>query len=182
MAADIYQGDLLEGWYQDWCLFERERLQNMHLTMLEKLLNSCEARGEYELGLNYGVRVLRYDHARERTHRRMMRLYYLAGERTAALRQYERCVEALRKDLGVEPTSNTKALYRQIREDRLQPVQGVPCVILKAASNDADGDDVAAMLADTLKRLKSYQLVLSALQQRIQQDIHTIENILANPR
>jgi len=27
--VDLYQGDLLEGWYQDWLLCERERLQNM---------------------------------------------------------------------------------------------------------------------------------------------------------
>src|SRR6266852_2020965 len=27
-AVQLYKGDLLDGWYQDWCLFERERLQN----------------------------------------------------------------------------------------------------------------------------------------------------------
>jgi len=31
----LYQGDLLEGWYQDWCLYERERLQQMYLIMLD---------------------------------------------------------------------------------------------------------------------------------------------------
>jgi DNA-binding SARP family transcriptional activator len=25
-AVQLYRGDLLEGWYQDWCLYERERL------------------------------------------------------------------------------------------------------------------------------------------------------------
>lgn len=28
-AVSLYRGDLLEGWYQDWCVFERERLQSM---------------------------------------------------------------------------------------------------------------------------------------------------------
>jgi hypothetical protein len=28
-AVNLYCGDLLEGWYQDWCLFERERLQSI---------------------------------------------------------------------------------------------------------------------------------------------------------
>jgi DNA-binding SARP family transcriptional activator len=27
-AVQLYQGNLLEGWYQDWCLYERERLLN----------------------------------------------------------------------------------------------------------------------------------------------------------
>lgn len=42
-AVKLYQGDLLEGWYQDWCLYERERLQNMYLAMLDKLMGYCEA-------------------------------------------------------------------------------------------------------------------------------------------
>src|ERR1700675_3189640 len=41
-AIGLYQGDLLEGWYQDWCLYDRERLQNMYLSMLGRLMASCE--------------------------------------------------------------------------------------------------------------------------------------------
>src|SRR3712207_6628346 len=37
-AVEVYKGDLLDGWYQDWCLFERERLQNAYLSILEKLM------------------------------------------------------------------------------------------------------------------------------------------------
>jgi DNA-binding SARP family transcriptional activator len=29
-AVEIYDGDLLERWYQDWCLYEHERLQNIY--------------------------------------------------------------------------------------------------------------------------------------------------------
>ena len=102
-AVELYRGDLLEGWYQDWCLFERERLQNMYLTMLDKLIDYSEANELYEAGLAYGAHILRHDRARERTHRRLMRLHYLARDRTEALRQYERCVSSLDKELGVEP-------------------------------------------------------------------------------
>ena len=37
-VVDLYQGPLLEGWYHDWCIFERERLQNIYLAMLNKLI------------------------------------------------------------------------------------------------------------------------------------------------
>lgn len=178
LAVDMYQGDLLEGWYQDWCLFERERLQNMYLGMLEKLLNCCEARGDYELGLDYGMRSLRYDNARECTHRRMMRLYYLAGNRTAALRQYERCVEALDKELGVGPTNATNAVLKQIREDRLAPRRISATGILPAVAFSAKGDNALGLLAETLRCLKAYQLVIETLRDKLQQDIRSIESVL----
>jgi DNA-binding SARP family transcriptional activator len=118
-AVQLYQGNLLEGWYQDWCLFERERLQQIYFVMLDKLMDCCEAHQQWERGLMYGSLILRHDIARERTHRRMMRLYYLAQDRTAALRQFDRCREALQTELGVAPSRRTLSLYREIRGDQL---------------------------------------------------------------
>jgi tetratricopeptide (TPR) repeat protein len=43
-----------------------------------------------------------------------MRLYTRQGRRAAALRQYQVCVATLRKELGVEPEPETRALYREI--------------------------------------------------------------------
>ena len=118
-AAAIYQGDLLEGWYQDWCLFERERLQNMLLILLGKLMLYCEAQQYFEEGQIYGMRVLSFDKAREYTHRQLMRLYYLAGDRVSALRQYHKCKDVLMDELGVDPARSTQALYGAIRADML---------------------------------------------------------------
>jgi DNA-binding SARP family transcriptional activator len=50
-ALELYRGDLLDGWYQDWCLFERERLQNMYLSLLEKMIDCCELRQQFEQGI-----------------------------------------------------------------------------------------------------------------------------------
>jgi hypothetical protein len=44
-----------------------------------------------------------------------MRLYNTAGDRTAALRQYEICAAALEKEFGVQPTERTVTLLEQIR-------------------------------------------------------------------
>jgi DNA-binding SARP family transcriptional activator len=114
-AVGLYQGDLLQGCYEEWCLYERERMQNAYLHNLDKLIDYSETCGEYKAGLAYGDRALQCDGARERTHRRLMRLHYLAGERAAALRQYDHCVEALHRELGVEPAARTVALYQRIR-------------------------------------------------------------------
>lgn len=169
VAVRLYEADLLEGWYQDWCLYERERLQNIYLAMLDKLMSYCETQRSYELGLIYGAHIIRYDRARERTHRQMMRLQYLAGDRTSALRQYERCVAALDEELGVKPDKSTQALYEQIRLDKLSD---------KAASEieiETGADPAPASLPEFLNRLKHLRAVLTDIQRQIQQDIRAVE-------
>lgn len=165
-AAELYQGDLLEGWYQDWCIYERERLQNMYLATLDKLMGFCEVHHDYETGLAYGTRILRYDRARERTHRRMMRLHYLARDRTAALRQYECCVAALDEELGVGPATRTVALCQCIRADRLDG----PTPAMSRAQT--------SLLTEVLERLTQLRTALANNQRQIQQDIQAIERAL----
>lgn len=159
-AVQVYRGDLLEGWYQDWCLYERERLQNMYLVMLDKLMCFCEAHGKFELGLHYASLVLRHDRAHERTHRQMMTFQYLSGDRTAALRQFERCATALKEELGVRPDKRTTALYNKIRADQGEtpaPASG------------------SASLADVLGHLQQIQAILVDLQKRSQKEISSDE-------
>lgn len=171
-AVELYQGDLLDGWYQDWCLYERERFRSIHLAMLDKLMGYSEAHREYEAGLAYGARILRCDRARERTHRRMMRLHFLAGDRTAALRQYESCVTALREELDVRPDRRTLALHEQIRAGQLAAPVHAPA--------DADpllrGTPVA--LPEVLRYLKRVRGSLADLDRQIEQQIETVELLL----
>lgn len=119
-TAALYRGELLLGWYQPWCIYERERLQHIYLIMLDKLMRHSEMHGKLEAGIAYGRRILRCDRAREYTHRQLMRLLYLARDRSGALRQYAYCVTALREELDIEPTQRTQQLYEQIRQDKVQ--------------------------------------------------------------
>lgn len=168
-GVQLYRGNVLEGSYQDWCLYERERLQQLYLIMLDKLMGYCEAQHRYEAGLDYGTRILAYDRARERTHQQLMRLHYLAGDRAAALRQYERCTAILREELAVEPARDTVALYEQIRKDHLDPASQEPAALAGAASPPA---------TDLLGLLIQFNRTLTELQLRLQQDIQVIQSTL----
>ena len=95
-AADGYEGYLLAGWNHDWCISERDRLHHIYLLILEKVAGYNEYLNRLETALSWAERSLSYDRAHESTHRRMMRIYFKMGYRTDALRQYHRCVEALR--------------------------------------------------------------------------------------
>jgi DNA-binding SARP family transcriptional activator len=113
-AADLYRGDLLEGVYDDWCLYERERLRLGFLKILIKLMDYHGHQGSYERGLEYGQRILLLDPTRERVHRQMMMLHWLAGDREAALLQYRSCYETLQVELDLKPVQETQHLYDTI--------------------------------------------------------------------
>jgi DNA-binding SARP family transcriptional activator len=167
-AVGLYKGDLLEGWYAEWCVFERERFQIMHLLLLDKLVQLCELHKKYEVGIAYGMEILRHDHAYERTHRQLMRLYFMTGNRTRALYQYERCVQALRDELGVEPSESTKQLYAEIRSDRFSP-QAFP------EEKEAAKTKVRTVpaLRNMLHRLNEVSVALNALEHKIQEELKT---------
>jgi DNA-binding SARP family transcriptional activator len=155
-AVVLYRGDLIEGSYSDWCIYERDRLQLTYLAMLEKLMGYCDAQRRYPQGVAYGHRILRHDPAREVTHQQLMRLHYRAGDRTTALRQYERCADALRRELGLAPAAGTVALRDQIRADRLD-----------AAARPIDPS--SGLLVELQRRFDQVQESLSALRQQVAQ-------------
>jgi DNA-binding SARP family transcriptional activator len=172
-ATQLYKGDLLEGWHDDWCIFERERLQSMYLAMLDKLISHSEIQQDFASGLLYGVQVLRYDQARESTHRRLMRLYYLTGDRTGALRQYQACVAALRQELDVEPADSTRRLYQQICADKFSELEGS-----QHSHQQHTPAAPAPSLVATIDQLKVLQSTLTLLNQHVTECIHTVEHIL----
>ncbi len=166
-AADLYRGDLLEGWYSDWCLYERERLQNMWLATLDKLMSYCEVKRDFEAGLAFGTQVLRKDRARERTHRRLMRLAYLAGDRTGALRQYERCVQALEDELGVRPSRRTEELHQQILDESIE-TGGIKM-------------EPQLPLATVSSRLDQLRGILTQLHEHVSEDLDALDHALTDP-
>jgi len=175
-AAELYSGDLLEGWYQDWCLGERERLQNLFLGTLDKLIRHCEDRGLYQEGLEYGERILRVDRTRERTHQQMIKLYYLAGDRAGALRQFGRCESALAEDLQVKPSRKTTELCDLIRAEKMEGHYPAPVIEIRPnLSNPTE----PPRLAGLLNRLRELQGSLNAVQEQVAAEIYAVEQQLS---
>ena len=174
-VVDLYHGDLLEGWYHDWCLVERTRLQMIYTIMLDKLMAYSEARNDFEAGITYGVRILQCDRAHERAHRRLMRLYCLAGDRTAALRQYQRCADALDVELGVKPGQSTENLLRHISADDFTGLARV--------TDDIVPDrDQAETMPGILSHLRQLQAIVGDVERQIRDDIVKLERLLHDPR
>ena len=171
-AVELYHGGLQESWYQDWYLYQRERFQHMYLVMLDKLMDYCEVDGSFESGLTYGDMILTCERARECTYRRLMRLHYMTGDRTAALRDYERCVAALQEELGVGPAERTRLLYQQMRRDQLNSPT------LESVKVQRRSNAPPSALLPLLHSLGQLQTALGQMRQEILQDIQILTHAM----
>jgi DNA-binding SARP family transcriptional activator/predicted ATPase len=126
-AVALYQGAFLEGFslgdsppFEEWTLFTRERLARLMSAALHQLAAACEQRADYERARRWAWRQIELEPWDEIAHQQLMRSLALAGQRSAALAQYEACRRQLAEELGVEPSAETTRLYEQIREGRLR--------------------------------------------------------------
>ena len=123
-AAALYRGELLEGLalqeapFEEWLLAERDRLRELALEALAKLLHHQRTTGATSAALQTALRLLALDASQEPVHRAVMRLYVQMGRRASALRQYQICIGILQRELSVEPETTTKQLYQEILRQR----------------------------------------------------------------
>jgi DNA-binding SARP family transcriptional activator len=126
-AVGLYQGDFLQGLpgqgphpspFEEWLARERERLRELALEALAKLIDVQRMAGSPDRALATALRLLALDPLQEVAHRTAMRLYVQLGRRSAALRQYQACVDSLRRELDIEPEEETRQLYRNILRRR----------------------------------------------------------------
>jgi DNA-binding SARP family transcriptional activator len=127
-AVGLVRGDFLSGFslkdsfnFDDWQLFQAERLRRELAGALERLVEWHSRGREFEPAMGYARRRLALDPLDEGAHRQLMRLYTWSGRRTAALRQYEECVAVLEEQLGVPPQEETVELYETIHAGQAPP-------------------------------------------------------------
>uniref|UniRef100_A0A832A3E4 Bacterial transcriptional activator domain-containing protein n=1 Tax=Desulfacinum infernum TaxID=35837 RepID=A0A832A3E4_9BACT len=114
----LYTGELLEGFYDDWVLQERERVHCLYVEALEALMHHYKNAGDIPRSLAFAQRLLKVEPFREDIHLAAMKMYQEIGQRFMALRQYEKCRESLEKEIGVRPSRDTRRYYEEIAPGR----------------------------------------------------------------
>lgn len=119
-AGAAWRGELLAGLaldepgFEAWLHAQRQRLHEDALRLFERLGDGLVQAGRTEAALQATLRLLELDPLHEHAQRRLMRLYAQLGRRSAALRQYQVCVDVLRRELGTEPEPATRRLYHEL--------------------------------------------------------------------
>lgn len=121
-ALQRYQGDLLPGFYlqagqgfAEWLATEREWLWTRVVEALDDLATEYLQWGDYRAGVEQAQRLVELDPLREEGHQLLMQLWAADGQISAALAQYERCVQVLDQELGVPPHGFTTELYERMQ-------------------------------------------------------------------
>lgn len=112
----------LEGWLER----ERQRLRLALVDMLRRLSEWYEYQGRWKDAAAATRRSLEIEPWREEGHRRLMLLLARQEKYSAALRQYDRCRQALSTNLNIEPAQATRTLYERIRRRRSRPQTAIP--------------------------------------------------------
>lgn len=119
-AHRLYRGDFLaEDLYLDWTFPQREAYRERYLVLLAELAECYAQQGRYRLAAARLQEALTRDPLRESIYVRLMLYHYYAGERTQALRVFERCRQLLADELQVAPLDSTSQLVEQIRDGSL---------------------------------------------------------------
>lgn len=122
-ALARYRGDLAEGLYQEFLAFERERLRDTCEDLLARVAVDRRLAGDLAGAREAVTALLRRDPLREEAHLELIRLHTAGGQRSQALRQYQRMREILARELGVAPLPETE---REVATLLGLPEQGVP--------------------------------------------------------
>lgn len=126
-AEAAYGGAFLSEWtYEAWAQECRDEVERAHLAVLSRLAERLMAAGRAEAAIGRAQRLVGLQPEREGWHRLLMRAYAAAGERALALRQFHDCRARLRRELGLDPGEETRALYLSIlgREPGRGPAPG----------------------------------------------------------
>ncbi|MEP6757031.1 MAG: BTAD domain-containing putative transcriptional regulator [Chthonomonadales bacterium] len=116
IAIELYQGDLLSGWVDDWIDPERTRLADQYLGALRRITRILVEKKDFDRAVEYAHRAIAADSLREQSHVNLMRLYVAMGRPTAALQQYKELTRVFREELGSAPSGPTRELAKQLAE------------------------------------------------------------------
>ncbi|MFN8485609.1 MAG: bacterial transcriptional activator domain-containing protein [Anaerolineae bacterium] len=138
-AVALYRGPFLASFslarepeVDVWIAEEQPAWERRYLEAVRALMLLEGEAGHASAAIALGERYLATDDLAEDIHRHLITLYAARGERAMAQRQFERCVDALERELGLPPLPETVAAYHAAMAGTghwpaAPPQDGLPC-------------------------------------------------------
>ncbi len=110
-AIALYQDQFLpDCLYDDWAAHYRERLDELFLKVSGRLADHWLSEQEWARAIETCQSALAHDPCWEPAYRQLIQAYIGQGNHPQAQAVYNRCVETLKNELNVEPSTETRLL------------------------------------------------------------------------
>lgn len=113
-GVDLYKGELLLGYYDEWIDAEREQLAGAHVQALRQLVRHRAKARDLQGALQFASRLVAANPLAEDSHRDLIRLYIATHQPSAALQQYRDLERRLQAELGSRPSAATRQIVRDL--------------------------------------------------------------------
>lgn len=107
---DLLDSELLPDWYDDWLPPHRERWRQTRLHSLESLALRMARAGRFALAVDAALAAVRAEPLRESANRCLIQVHLAEGNVSEARRVLDLHRQAIRADLGIEPSPQLVAL------------------------------------------------------------------------
>jgi TolB-like protein/DNA-binding SARP family transcriptional activator len=108
--------DGISSAFDHWLAAEREKFEHRERASLERELKQLVEEDEApELQAAAARKLINFDPTHEGAVRSLMTAFAKMGDRVQAIREYERCLQALRSKADLQPSKETVAVYDTIR-------------------------------------------------------------------
>ncbi|TET99825.1 MAG: hypothetical protein E3J30_03935, partial [Anaerolineales bacterium] len=139
--VSAYEGDLLPGFYEDWILLERDRLDANYERKMDRLLTQLLQEQRWMEAIGWAERWIAQGHVPEAAFRALMMAHASMGEMSKVEAAYLRCAEALEQEVGVDPSEETTHLYKSLltgEKISLYPIIEKPGVAISARAQQVN--------------------------------------------
>ena len=114
-TTQVYAGELLPGFYDEWVVLEREQLRAIFDRKMQRLLDQLQSARRWQELIRQAERWISMGDSPEPAYRALIRAHAGLGDVSGALAAYNRCVNALELGLGVELSAQTVLLADKVR-------------------------------------------------------------------
>ena len=102
-------------------MWERERLQALFERQMQALLEGLNAAGRWSESLTWAEHWIAQGQTPELAYRALMAAHAAQGDQASMVQAYRRGRRALEEEVGVEPSSETIALYQRLSSGEQLP-------------------------------------------------------------
>ena len=113
-AWDWFSKELLPGWYDDWVIIQRDRLEQLQIHFLEALVHRLRERGDFARAIDQAMRLVAIDPFRERSQLALIQALIDEGSWGRAQRQADQYGRLLEDSFGRPASEAFLAAYRAL--------------------------------------------------------------------